>query len=186
MLKLTGYQNEERQAAFSGHVITFPQPPDVLLEEISRINSTNGSYPKVQDLPKFLSVVFIGARQQWEAFVPTPYSKIPEIQVNPDKIYKYLRVLKALHPAYKSIVIDDSEGMTAKLNAIPAELLLNAEIVDGEMEKQMDKLVQPEYEVNNDTSDVISFPELPTVFMTHGAPLPTNIDAPATSIFKSI
>ena len=70
--------------------------------------------------------------------------------------------------------------MTAKLNAIPAELLLNAEIVDGEMEKQMDKLVQPEYEVNNDISDVISFPELSTVttvFMTHGAPLPTNIDA---------
>ena len=63
-------------------------------------------------------------------------------------------------------------------------MLLNTEIVDGEMEKQMDKLVQPEYEANNDISDIIAFTELPTVFMTHGAPLPTNIEAPATSIFK--
>ena len=135
VLKLTGNQNEERQAAFTGHVITFPQPSDVLLAEIAKLNSNvMDCYPKVDDLAKFLSIVFMGARQQWDAFVPTPYSKIPEIQVSPTKIYHYLRVLKALHPAYKHIIIDDSEEMTRKLRAIPDELLLNAEIVDGKMD----------------------------------------------------
>ena len=66
--------------------------------------------------------------------MPTPYAKIPEIQVNPAKIYHYLLFLKALHPAYKHIIIDDSEEMTRKLRAIPDELLLNAEIVDGKMD----------------------------------------------------
>ena len=73
--------------------------------------------------------------------------------------------------------------MTRKLRAIPEELLLNAEIVDGKMEQQMDKLVQPECE---ETNDDITFPELPTVFMTHNAPIPTDVDAPARSIFQSI
>jgi hypothetical protein len=60
--------------------------------------------------------VFLGLRQQWDAFVPTPYSRIPEIPstVNPQKIYRYLRVLKALHPAYKNIVIDESKKMFSK------------------------------------------------------------------------
>ena len=186
VLKLTGNQNEERQAAFTGHVITFPQPSEILLAEIAKLNSNSiDSYPNVTNLQKFVSVVFVGARQQWDSFVPTPYSKIPEIQVNPAKIFRHLRVLKALHPAYKNIVIDDSEEMTRSLSDIPQQLLLNAEIVDGEMEQQMDKLVQQECEDNNEASDDITFPELPTVFMTHSAPPPTNVDAPAHSIFKS-
>lgn len=188
VLKLTGNQNEEKQAAFTGHVITFPQPDDILLAEIARVNrnNVNDTYPRVDDLDKFLSVVFIGARQQWDAFVPTPYSKIPEIQVNPLKIYKHLRALKALHPAYRNIVIDSSDDMTKKLENISSQLLKKVEIIDGEMELKMDKLVGPDCETETKaTNETITFPDFPTVFMTHSAPLPSDINAPAGFIFES-
>ena len=77
VLKLTGNQNKERQAAFTGHEITFPQPDDILLTEIARINEHDETYPRVKNLDQFISVVFVGARQQWDAFIPTPYSRIP-------------------------------------------------------------------------------------------------------------
>lgn len=188
VLKLTGNQNEERQAAFTGHMITFPQPDDILMTEIMRINSNadDDIYPRVDDLHLFLSVVFVGARQQWDAFVPTPYSKIPEIQVNPQKINRYLRVLKALHPAYKNIVIDDSKEISSKLIDIPSELLQRAEIIHGEMENRMDKMVLDDCDNQTDpTNEDVNFPNLPTVFMTHNAPLPTDVDGPSVGILKS-
>jgi hypothetical protein len=188
VLKLSGNQNDEKQAAFTGHMITFAQPDDVLLTEISRINKTtsNGTYPLVDDLHLFLSVIFVGARQQWDAFVPTSYSKIPEIQVNAQKIYKYLRVLKALHPAYCNIIFDDSDAMSEKLNNIPTQLLYNAQVIQGDMERRIDGIAQED--CNNETTAVngnIHFPDLPTVFVTHTTPPPTDVNQPSASFLKS-
>ncbi|EFX83863.1 hypothetical protein DAPPUDRAFT_315385 [Daphnia pulex] len=106
----------KKQAALTGHMITFPQPDDILMTEITRINSNLADgriYPRVDDFHLLLSVVFVGERQQ------------------------YFRVLKALHPAYKNIVIDDSKEMSSK----PSKLLKRAEIIHGEMEYGMDKMV---------------------------------------------
>ena len=187
VLKLTGNQDEERQSAFTGHMITFPQPDEILMAEIERISKKTAlsTYPRMDDLHQFLSVVFVGARQQWDAFVPTRYSRIPEIQVNPQKVYRYLRMLKALHPAYRHIIIDDSEEMTQKMNNIPSQLLKNTEIIDSDMEKKMEQLLQPKKVIKTDENDDAFFPDLPTVFLTHSAPLPTNLNAPATSVLKS-
>jgi hypothetical protein len=128
----------------------------------------------------------VGARQQWDAFVATPYSEIPEIQLNPQKIYRYLRVLKALHPAYKNIVIDDSKEMSSKLTDIPSVLLKRAEIIHGEMENRMDKMVLYDYDNQTDpTNENVNFLNLPTAFMTHNAPLPTDVDGPYVGILKS-
>ena len=94
-------------------------------------------------------------------------------------------MLKALHPAYRHIIIDDCEEMTRKINNIPSQLMKNTEIIDSDVEKKMKQLLQPKNVIKTDENDDAIFPNLPTVFLTPSAPHPTNLNAPATSVVKS-
>jgi hypothetical protein len=139
VIKLSGRQASERQAAMKGHVITFPQTTSLIAEEVarSRVLRGNGIYPRIDDIQKYIAVAFVGSRQQWDALVPTRLPNVSELQVDADKVFLWLRALKALNSRYRDIVIDDSASMRGALNAVTANILNEVSIIDEVMEENI-------------------------------------------------
>ena len=113
IIKLAGYQHEERQAGKLGHAIAYPQYGEKLEEEIrkSREERNKKTYPQLEDLYECLSVAFVGSQLQWAALVADKQHRIfHPIDVRCDVIYMWMDALIALHSRYRNVVIDKSLG----------------------------------------------------------------------------
>ena len=193
VIKLSGRQASERQSAMKGHVITFPQSTNLVAEEVARskVLRDDGTYPRIDDIQKFIAVAFVGSRQQWDALVPTQLPNISELQVNADKVFLWLRALKALNPRYRDIIIDDSESMRETLNSVTDNILSEVSIIDEAMEDNIEKVVQGlaaptpfgmmdnREEPNPALATVVGngLP-LPAVFLTPSSAPTTNLETP--------
>ena len=185
IVKLSGSQPEERQSASRGHVFTVPQSNEALTAEILKMKlGTDGKvFPNVNDISRYFGIVFVGGRPQWDALIASHYSQMPEIQVNATRMYQWLRALKILNPNYKNIVIDDSDEMTSKINAIPSLLLKQVDIVDGKMESQIENILEQQ----NLSSDEVQPAMLPlqSAFLTRSYAMPTSIEQSGIHVLTS-
>lgn len=93
----------ERQYGKYGHSITFPHDAPHRLTSAPYLK-----LPRTTGYHQFLSLHFIGARREWEAFVPELPSLIHDVVVRADLVYAWLRFLKAVNPLYKDVEIDES------------------------------------------------------------------------------
>lgn len=186
IIKLAGSQPEERQRAHRGHVFTVPQSNDAILEEIEKmkIGYKQQVFPKIENVSKYFGIVFVGTRQQWDALIPNHYSQMEEIKVEAHKIYGYLRALKAVHPAYKDILIDDSDIMTASIANIPALLLSQVEIMDGEVENKIETIVEQENNPTENNDPLFISSPLQSAFLTRSSSI-SNEDNSSTHILTS-
>ena len=201
VIKLSGRQATERQSAMKGHVITFPQSTTHIAEEIarSRIQHDNGIYPRIDDISKYIAVAFVGSRQQWDALIPTRLPNVSELQVDADKVFLWLRALKALNPRYRDIVIDNSNAMRETLNNITSNILQEVTIIDECMEENIEKVVQglsvpnpfgttDSREEPKSSQDNVAGNNLPliSVFMTASSAPPLNVDTPDIALLQGM
>lgn len=182
IIKLTGYQHEERQAGKLGHVIVFPQDNKQLEEEIrkSRIPHDRRSYPRLDNLHENIAVAFVGSQLQWAALVPNRHAiQRQHVDVRVDVVYSWLRMLKAVNSKYRDIVIDDSPEMIRSLQRIPDELMERTTIIDNETEIEIDRLIEnkcaTEQTAEDSTvdkvpiDDVAGSSRLPTTYLTRSS-----------------
>jgi len=199
VVKLCGRQATERQSAMKGHVITFPQSTAHIAEEVarSRVQQDDGIYPRINDISKYIAVAFVGSRQQWDALIPTRLPNISELQVDADKVFLWLRALKALNPRYKNIVIDNSNAMRETLNNITSNILREVSIIDDSMEENIEKVVQGlsvpnPFGVADNREDSKSLQDnvvgnnlpLPSVLMTATSAPPLNVEDPDIALLQ--
>ncbi|KAI9557255.1 hypothetical protein GHT06_017078 [Daphnia sinensis] len=93
VIKPTGDTRAQRHTARQGHVIAFPQPESAeLVAERARAtgNTREGTYPRTDGLPAFISIVFIVAKAQWGALVPYRFRHIHEMHVCTDVVCSWL------------------------------------------------------------------------------------------------
>ena len=185
IVKLTGSQPEERQSANRGHIFTVPQCNASLTEEIKKMKLGVGGevFPRINDIHRYFGIVFVGGRPQWDGLTANYYSQMPAIQVNATKLYRYLRALKALHPAYKDIIIDDSDEMTSSINAIPSLLISQVDIIDGTMESKMEAIIEQDHQ-STEIDDEL--PPMQSAFITRSQPISTDADQSGTHILTSM
>ena len=149
IVKLFGYNQENRQSGKLGHTIVFPQYGPELEKEIdrSRVRNDRGTYPRLECVERFISIAFIGSHLQWEALVADKnHQAFKSVQVRADVIYLWLTTLKVVNPRYKDIIIDDSSKMTARIQNVSLNLIQNATILSEEDEINIDRVVTKECE----------------------------------------
>ena len=156
VIKLSGYQDAERQSGKLGHAIAFPQYGEHLEEEIKkrRRDRTNRKYPYINDFYDALNIVFVGSHSQWAALVADKLHKIwHPIQVRSEVIYMWMGALKQFNSRYRDIVIDESPEMKTALTQIPDELISRATIAEHDTEIRIDRLVSQQSSAVNSTND---------------------------------
>lgn len=189
IIKLSGYQQSERQAGKLGHAIVFSQYGAKLEEEIRRARQQRdtGTYPRIEDIHETLSIVFVGSKVEWAAMEKDKtHNHFRAIKVEAAKIYMWLKALKTFNSRYRDIVIDDSPQMTEALERIPEQLIQRKTLVENDKEINIDKLVQKQAEtpattINLDIDDdtEIDSDTYPMSFLTRAAP--ENIDNLSTT-----
>ena len=91
LVKLVGPHLTQRQTGTRGHIVTFPQPEGLIkLTELQRLNSAlnQATCPRIDNMKEFICVVFIGARIQYEAMVPS--LQCQELQIQVYVVYQHL------------------------------------------------------------------------------------------------
>lgn len=189
IIKLSGYQQSERQAGKLGHAIVFSQYGAKLEEEIRRARQQRdtGTYPRIEDIHETLSIVFVGSKVEWAAMEKDKtHNHFRAIKVEAAKIYMWLKALKTFNSRYRDIVIDDSPEMTEALERIPEQLIQRKTLVENDKEINIDKLVRKQAEtpattINLDIDDdtEIDSDTYPMSFLTRAAP--ENIDNLSTT-----
>lgn len=189
VVKLTGSQPEERQSANRGHIFTVLQSDEALTEEIEtmKMGIAQQVFPRVHDISRYIGIVFVGGLNgnQWDGIIINHYKQMPEIHVCADKIYRYLRALKALNPAYKNIVIDDSSEMTDTINSIQNLLLTQVKIINGKIENKMESLLAQEKVPMNKSEMDSALPPMQSAFLTRGHVMPTDVDSSGAHVITS-
>ena len=105
-------------------MIAFPQDaPAQLLQQL----------PSVKDITSMVQIVFIGN-------IPNKNQPL-EVKIRPQVVFNWLRLLKALHPLYKHIVVDDSVEMIKQMENVPYQLLSSAAHIDDPTTVGIDKTV---------------------------------------------
>jgi hypothetical protein len=185
IVKLSGSQPEERQAASRGHVFTVPQSDDTLTAEFVKMKlGTDGKvFPNISDISRYFGIVFVGGRPQWDALIASHYSQMPEIQVNASRLYRWLAALKVLNPNYRNIVIDDTDEMTRKINEIPNLLLQAVDIIDGQMESKIETLLEQQQLPSEE--DPPTLLPLQSVFLTRSHAMPSSLEQSGIHILTS-
>ena len=141
IIKLTGWQTNEKQAALKGHIITVRKSKEALIRELDRIEKSKLVLPRPETITETLSVVILGAKVSFASLQPTAYN-YASIQVRSTVLYEWLRAKKALDPHYKDIEIDDSKEMTERLIAIPKLLIDAAGYVEDEKALAAEKTIE--------------------------------------------
>lgn len=141
IVKLKGWQTNEKQAALKGHVITVRKSKEALVKELERIEKSKLIFPTPETISETLSVVILGARVSFASLQPTAYN-YASIQVRPEVLYEWFKAKKALDPHYKDIEIDDSKEMTTRLLAIPKLLIDSASYVEDEKAIAAEKMIE--------------------------------------------
>lgn len=195
IIKLKGFQNPECQSALLGNIITYKKPNDIILRELDSIRCEQQIFPRPQSIDATLSVVFIGAKMGHASLIPTA-SHISTIQVNPDKIYKWCAAKKKIDPLWENVVIDETPEMVERLKRIPQSLIDSAKFIDDDkciaIEDLIEKMAkqEPTHNENNmkhqsTHSDVNSYKEEHSVFLTHPYPPPDEQHAAEKILLKS-
>ena len=205
VFKLRGVQNAERQAAFTGNIISFRKPNDKLIPMLQSQLTRNVSIvlPRPSIVEHYFSVVFIGARVDWDMTLIATHFKVKGLEVRTAVIYMWLKAKKALDPLYNNIEIDESPEMIAALEAIPRMLIDTATIINEDMENAIESLISEEMPKNpaiqcenqeteetrksdsliDDNSELMN---LPAVFITRSQPGQQNETDSKISVLKGI
>jgi len=120
--KLIGHNINQRQMASRGHAITFSHDgPKSFI--------ANQTFPRIHNVKEYLSVCFVGSELQWVAFRPSFKTRVPNLVVRPQVVYKWLQALKHVNPLYKDIVILEDDITIDALNNITDEITNNVTAV---------------------------------------------------------
>lgn len=195
IVKLCGRQPSEQQTASKGHVITIRHENQAALEAIVKSRkekSDTSTYPNLDGIEEFISVVFVKGKLQADSMVPSPVPVVQELKINPDKMFKWLRMLlKAVNPDFRLIEIDDSGKMRDLLNDLSESLLNEAAVVEDAMGSTIEKLVPqetvpPPFGYNNPEAynSVDESLPLDSVFLTQSQPPLTDIHAPSVTLLN--
>ena len=87
LVKFVGHHPTQRQTGKRGHIVIFLQPEGPFkLAELERLNSAfnQATYPRIENMKEYIGVVFIGARIQYEAMVPSLQCQELKIRVDVD------------------------------------------------------------------------------------------------------
>jgi len=143
LVKLNSAALAEAQTGKRGHVITFPHQGPADLAEHTTVNAPT-VFPNLDAVYTNVIVCFVGAKPAYDAFVPDRRGRITELQVRKEPVYQWLQALKALHPLYGDIEIDNSETMGQNLDAITATLWQDALVLTNEDTLAIEKVVEAE------------------------------------------
>ena len=95
IVKLKGIQSQERQTGLVGNIITYRKQNEVLLKEMQEMHCESPKFPRPEAIETTLSVVIIGTKLSHASLVPTAL-RSPNIQVNPEKMYKWIEMNRKL------------------------------------------------------------------------------------------
>ncbi|KAK4027482.1 hypothetical protein OUZ56_016529 [Daphnia magna] len=198
VIKLTGATSVQRHSAKQGHVIAFPQPEsaEFVAEQARATGDTGeGTYPRADFLPAFISIAFIGAKAQWDALVPDRFRHIHEMHVRTDVVFSWLRALKHLNHFYTNITIDDTPEMEVILEHIADDLIQHARIVSDDVGIAVERLATAEREQpiapmhGQEPEEDIELPQsaqLPAVFLGKSAHPTSDRGGPAVQVLQSL
>ena len=199
LVKLNAVVQGTAQTGKRGHVITFPhQGPAGLAEHTT--TSEPEVFPNLDAVSTNVLVCFVGSRPEYDAFVPDRPGRITELHVRKEVVYRWLQALKALHPLYADIVIDESQTMYQSLDAITPTLWQQALILDDENELSIEKVIERErvshrplgvYEDDTDQPEPVNntepeWPPLPTVMVTKMPNVNPGTLPPVTAICAAV
>ena len=193
IVKLSGRHPSEQQTGSKGHVITVAHENQAVLEAIvrSQKEKDRSTYPRIEGFHEAMSVIIVGAKLQCEAMVPSLLSYAQELKIDHEKVFKWLRVLKAVNPHFIGITIDDSEEMRESLLKLSEALVHDVTFVNEKMENEIEKLVQQEtvpapFGYDNFPTDSEDKSDLPlaSVFLTKSNLPPTDINAPDIALLQ--
>ena len=143
LVKLNAAALAEAQTGKRGHVITFPHHGPAGLAEHTSVNIPP-VFPNLNAVYTNVLVCFVGARPAYDALVPDRPGRITELQVRKEVVYKWLKALKALHPLYEDIVIDESETMGQSLDDITPTLWRNSEELTDQAVLNIEQFIEAE------------------------------------------
>ncbi|KZR99781.1 Uncharacterized protein APZ42_004224, partial [Daphnia magna] len=181
-------------------------PPLRLAEQYNPRNSSRnearatddtgeGTYPRADGLPAFISIAFIGAKAQWDALVPDRFRHIHEMHVRTDVVFSWLRALKHLNHFYTNITIDDTPEMEVILEHIADDLIQHARIVSDDVGIAVERLATAEREQpiapmhGQEPEEDIELPQsaqLPAVFLGKSAHPTSDRGGPAVQVLPSL
>ena len=142
----------------------------VLFQTILKLNGTdvkvsrghvicfehNGRHSSIQSLPRrnideLLAVVFIGSKEKWTKLTKLGEMRDrflkshPMLTIDPDRVINFLRLKRALDPAYSDIILDDSVTMRVALQELQDNIIEAALIGDDDKSRRAEEAnSQPE------------------------------------------
>ncbi|KAI9551001.1 hypothetical protein GHT06_005557 [Daphnia sinensis] len=198
VIKLSRATSVQRHTARQGHAIAFPQPEsaELVAEQARATGDTGeGTYPRADGLPAFISIAFIGAKAQWDALLPNRFRHIHEMDVRKDVVFSWLRALKHLNHFYANITIDDTPEMEASLEHIVDDLIKHARVVSDDVGIAVDRLATAEREQpiapmhRQEPEEDMELPQgaqLPAVFLGKSAHPTSDRYGPSVQVLQSL
>jgi hypothetical protein len=102
-------QSAKEKRLLSGHVISFRQDS---IEKLSTI------LPDIESTKEDLKVVFVGPTEKSEINRTQATISCYDLQVRSNVIYAWLKLLKAINPNYKDVIIDKSDSTKTAINGL--------------------------------------------------------------------